>query len=329
MIKKIEVVFTQIMESSDEAYIMGQTIKLTNIILEELLNNESYLLPNITERLEKKKIIALYSRVNKILNNFLNTYQPALEEELHNIEELELQLEQNKLDLDKKKQELEDSLSHLKTDNQTLLLDEGKLIKQKEHLCSCQTEQRELELEEQSILGEDGKVLESIKERQKNYQKQINKIKKETVYQKEVLEILKQLFVRETKDQMISNVTEILQQFNSDEQFKNNDMAVNKNITNVLEDIQENIAAYTGLAQEENVLHERYEIYRKNWGEESDLMIKLEKLDIESEDKIDTYISKFQTAMETYLQEYDAILGSIVMQKAQEIELIEHRQNKR
>ena len=192
MIEKTENIFYGIMESNDEAYIMEQTMKLIIVLLQEL-NDEK--IKNITDNFEKKKMIALFSKMNSNFNTFLDNYQGIFEEEVQHLDEKLDKVEQNRIKLEAKKQELSDKISKLKKNNQELLLDELKLLKQKELVDYYQAQQKELNEEEKRVLGEDGKALAHIKEKQEEHQKQIDTMKKEAEYKKNILNIFNQLYL--------------------------------------------------------------------------------------------------------------------------------------
>ena len=252
-----------------------------------------------------------------------------MEEEVQNLDKQLDKAGQNRIKLEAKRQELSDKISKLKTDNQELLLDELKLLKQKELVDYYQAQQKELNEEEKRVLGEDGKALAHIKEKQEEHQKQIDTMKKEVEYKKDILNIFNQLYVRETEDHMVSNITEIQQKLEYQQQFMQDDMDVYIKIKNTLENLKENIENYTKAVIEEENIQKSYVKYRKNWGEESDFMIKMSEFNMESEEKLHSYITELQRKITTDLQAYDEILSSIVEQNEQMKDSIEYRNGKK
>ena len=329
MIETIESMFHGIMESNDETYMMEQAMKLIVVLLQELKEERKQWLLDITDSFEKKKMIALFSKMNNNFNTFLDNYQGILEEEVQNLDKQLDKAGQNRIKLEAKRQELSDKISKLKTDNQELLLDELKLLKQKELVDYYQAQQKELNEEEKRVLGEDGKALAHIKEKQEEHQKQIDTMKKEVEYKKDILNIFNQLYVRETEDHMVSNITEIQQKLEYQQKFMQDDMDVYIKIKNTLENLKENIENYTKAVIEEENIQKSYVKYRKNWGEESDFMIKMSEFNMESEEKLHSYITELQRKITTDLQAYDEILSSIVEQNEQMKDSIEYRNGKK
>ena len=124
MIETIESMFHGIMESNDETYMMEQAMKLIVVLLQELKEERKQWLLDITDSFEKKKMIALFSKMNNNFNTFLDNYQGILEEEVQNLDKQLDKAGQNRIKLEAKRQELSDKISKLNTDNQELLLDE-------------------------------------------------------------------------------------------------------------------------------------------------------------------------------------------------------------
>ena len=74
MIETIESMFHGIMESNDETYMMEQAMKLIVVLLQELKEERKQWLLDITDSFEKKKMIALFSKMNNNFNTFLDNY---------------------------------------------------------------------------------------------------------------------------------------------------------------------------------------------------------------------------------------------------------------
>lgn len=329
MIKKIENMFYGIMESNDNAYIIEQIMRLMIILLQELTEESKQKVLDTIDHFERKKIIALFSKMNSNFNTFLDNYQGILEEKVQYLNKKLEKAGEDKRKQEAQRQELSDKISKLKINNQELLLNELKLLKQKELLHSYQVQQKELEAEEKCVLGEDGKVFAYIKEKQENYQKQIDIVKGRIEDKKSILTIFNQLYVRETENDIISNINEVNQKFENRQKFMQNSLDTYKKVKNTLENTKETIQEYKKTVLEEEHIQKSYDNYRKNWGEESNFIAKMREINMENEEKLHTYITELQEKITIDLQAYDTILGSIVEQREQIKDSIERRNGKR
>ncbi len=330
MIKKIEDIYFELMESSEEASVAELSMKLIETLLRELCNEGKGLLSGVEDSFDRKRIIALYSKMNGNYCSYLDNYQAGLDQKVHSLEEDLREMKQNVDVLEEKKQRFENQLLQFKEDtkNQEFLLNETKLRKQKERLDTVWEKEKELKEEELRVLGADGKAIENCKERQKEYQKQKEEAKEEAEYQEMVSNILDQIFVRETENNIVSNMEDVMQQlYAQDAQGKKG--FLDERIKSTYANIQEMITSYNLAAQKDAQLQDRYELYRKNWGEDSNFMMKLNELGMEDDHKLNTYMDGLRNEIDAQMKRYEDILGAVVLQREKERDAVEQRQNKR
>lgn len=324
MIEEAEKIFRELMESDEGDFILQKAMELAMAALRELKDPVRY--AGIADSFGRKRVMALYSKMNENISAYLASRQAELDGEVRRLDGRLGEAGQKTRELEDEKSRLEQQISQMKTANQDLLLNELKLAKQEETMASCQAQQREWQAEEKRVLGEDGKALEHIRGRQKNCQRQINQTGEKVSYLRSVQGIVSQLFVRESGNQMVSNSTELSQQLERLGHPGQEGTDLGREARGILQAIQEDMAAYAKVGREEEEIRERYESYRESWGEESDIMRKLRELDMESEDKMQACVAAFQADIEEGLQDYDEVLGMAVARGEQERDAVERRQ---
>lgn len=326
---KIEDIYQRIMGSSNNDCMMEQVLNLVVELLKELAGGERNLLEGITDDFEKKRVIALFSKMNGNINTYLNGCLDGLEEEVESLRERLSDIERDDEQFNVKKRGLTQQLDTLNADHQELLLEEQNLKQQKKQLAFIQAKQQKLCEEEKRLCGEDGKAVERIRECQKECQSRIDDLQKEEERQKMVLHILKKFSIREKDDQIISSLTQVQQEMADLEQTAQGKLDMGVEIKSTLKRLQDDEAAYKESVRTAEKIRERFEVYKSNWGEESDFMARMYERNMETPDKLRKYVKDIQTEVQADLQTYDGMLSDLVAQGEEERDLIERRQNKR
>lgn len=329
MNEKIEGIFQGIMGSSNNDFMMEQALNLVAELLKELTGGERNLLGCITDDFEKKRVVALFSKMNGNINTYLSGCLDGLEDEAESLREHLSDIERDEEQFNVKKRELIQQLDRLNTDYQELLLEEQNLKQQKKQLASIQAKQQELCEEERRLCGEDGMAVERIRECQKECQSRIDDLQKEQERQKMVLHILKKFSIREKEDQIISSLTQVQQEMADLEQTALEKLDIDAEIKSTLKRLQDDEAAYKESVRTAEKIRERFEVYKSNWGEESDFMAGMYERNMETSDKLRKYVKDIRTEIQADLQAYDGMLGDLVAQGEEERDLIERWQNKR
>lgn len=324
--EKIECFFQGIGASDDNDRTIEQAFLLIETLLEELAGDESRIFDSITDDSEKKRILALFSKMIGNIQTFLSSCQPELEKDVQRMEGRLSDLKSRESSLNAQKQQLARQITELNAEHRQLFFDEQQIKQQKKQLDSFQARQRELNEEEQRVYGKDGMALEQIKERQKELQNHIDGAQTTIERQETVLHLLSRFFVQESDSRIVSNLTQLQQELAD---LGQGDVDTDERITNTFQQLQEHEAAYQAAVIEYEEIKERFALYESNWGEESDFMCRMYERELETPDKLREYMERLQSGLQADLQSYDRMLGEVVAQGESERDAIERRQNKR
>lgn len=286
---------------------------------------EGAIFSGIENNFEKKKIISLYSRMDKNIRGFIDKYTEQAAQEADSAKK---EADRYQLCLNEKLQrlqELEQMDAGLKEENSSLLQNEIHLEQRKEEYEKIIQEYRRLEEEKKEIAGEDGAVLVCMFEKAKAINREAEQHHKENKKLNDAFDFINQILLQEKGHRLVTNIEDIS---GSDGQMlKEAGFEIAKMVEGLQHHFSEIAEKYQTMSQEADTLERKCQRMKKMVGSNSKLAELLKKAEIFNVQDFGQAVGEYEQKMKDGLHRYDEILGEAVENGERERNRIEQMQN--